>query len=395
MKNVKILLITLFVMITSSLQANTIHWLTFIDTTDPSVGMIDINSRNLLYSRWIESVNAVLNQQGYNINVIDVYGLNTSPANCQRIVENLQCGKNDIIVFYYIGHGTENTNTSRFPNMCMASRTGLVPLDWVHKELTNKGARLTISIGMCCNSRDGVRGQTAPSFSSNYGAPFVSPEMESLIKKLFLGYRGDLKVTSASPTESSWTYCSKKLGWTDCFTMALLEQFNVELLDNGSSANWNMLLQGIKESVRCKINEMRAHGSKATSQTPIWESNLESYVEGQGSVPTPDPIIDNNDKAKMKTLLGKAFAFISSAKVREGQRIDMATKIENIFANNAIVKAMSQDGDFVVDREDASTFLGRIATSHLLMNVSVIDFDLNQEGKIVSLKVRETYKRKR
>ena len=43
------LLISLF---TLSAQANTIHWFTFVDTTDPNVGAFDVTGRELLYTQW-------------------------------------------------------------------------------------------------------------------------------------------------------------------------------------------------------------------------------------------------------------------------------------------------------------------------------------------------------
>ena len=75
------------------------------------------------------------------------------------------------------------------------------------------------------------------------------------------------------------------------------------------------------------------------------------------------------------------------------ERIALASKFEQAFTNNAIVRIMSQDGSFVVNKEDVSTFLGRIATSRLLENVTVVDATANDSG-INSLRVREVYKKR-
>ena len=71
----------------------------------------------------------------------------------------------------------------------------------------------------------------------------------------------------------------------------------------------------------------------------------------------------------------------------------MAGKLEQVFANNTIVRIMSQDGSFVVNKEEISMFLGRIATSRLLENVTVVDATAN-DSKINSLRVREVYKKR-
>lgn len=75
------------------------------------------------------------------------------------------------------------------------------------------------------------------------------------------------------------------------------------------------------------------------------------------------------------------------------ERISLAGKLEQVFANNTIVRIMSQDGSFVVNKEEISMFLGRIATSRLLENVTVVDATAN-DSKINSLRVREVYKKR-
>ena len=45
-------------------NAQTIHWLTFIDTTDPQVGEIDVNGRKVLYNHFVNVINAALQEKG-------------------------------------------------------------------------------------------------------------------------------------------------------------------------------------------------------------------------------------------------------------------------------------------------------------------------------------------
>ena len=54
----KTALLTLALVLTIAAQAQTIHWLTFIDTTDDNVGRIDILGRQVLYNRFINVINA-------------------------------------------------------------------------------------------------------------------------------------------------------------------------------------------------------------------------------------------------------------------------------------------------------------------------------------------------
>ena len=399
MKKLSILFVMLLGITATQIQAKTIHWLTFIDTTDENVGEIDQNTRKILYARWINLVNASLKEQGYNVNVIDIYGSKTSPENCKNIVNDLDCGSEDIVMFYYVGHGTENSNTSRYPLMLMAQSnvSKFVPLSWVHNTLKKKGARLTISIGMCCNARQGAPGRIAPSFGINYGNTYVDQDMSESIKKMFLNYKGDMIITSASPAESSWA-CDSNIGPTDYFTLNLLIQFN-NILPDKNNPDWENMMREIKQSVyddvkNCEGIQRRFPGS---TQTPIWDCNLVAASRPSVTHPTPPTTTTNknkDDKTIMKTDLDRVLSFISSANVGEQQRIAEVEKIKSKFASDLTVRIMSQDGDVVVDKESISTFLGRIATSRLLMNVSVVDFSVNQNGKISSLRVSEVYKKK-
>lgn len=394
MKKFYIILVMLLGMMATQIEAKTIHWLTFIDTTDKDVGEIDQNTRKILYARWIDLVNATLKEQGYNINPIDVYGSKTSPENCKNIINDLDCDSEDIVVFYYVGHGTENSGTSKFPLMLLAQNyvEKLVPLSWVHETLKKKGARLTITIGMCCNSRQGAPGRIAPTFSANYGNTYIDPSMTECIKKMFLNFRGDLIVTSASPNESSWAVNTLDMGPTDYFTYYWLDQFN-NVLPDQSNPDWESMLRGVKQSVYDKVKS--DHPGK--TQTPIWDNNLIAANRPSVTTPAPPttpPTTNKNDETTMKTKLDQVLAYISSTNVDRTQRMAMAEKYKPAFASDLIVRIMSQDGDVVVDKEPISTFLGRISTSRLLMNVSSVDFSFNQNGLINSLRVREVYKKK-
>ena len=263
----------------TGMYAKTIHWLTFIDTTDRNTGEINKNSRQLLYSRWIDLVNSTLKDKGYSVDIIDIYDSQTTPENCKTIVNILNCGADDIIVFYYIGHGTGNTNTSRFPLMLMGQNKTdkSIPLSWIHKRLKSKGARLTVTIGVCSNvCIRGVEGRTKPTFCASYGNTYVSNEQSNCIQKMFLNSRGDILITSASPNENSWVFNSP-IGPTDYFTYRLIEQFNNELSEM-SNSTWDSVMTSIKENVYNDVynNVNLKDLISGSTQTPIWEANLSS-----------------------------------------------------------------------------------------------------------------------
>ncbi len=379
-----------------SIQAKTIHWLTFIDTTDRNVGEIDQNTRKILYARWIDMVNATLNEQGYNIHVMDIYGSKVTPENCVNMIKDLECEKDDIVMFYYVGHGTENTGTNKFPLMLMAQDdvNKFVPFSWVHESLKKKNARLTVSIAMCCNARQGAPGRIEPSFGVNYGNTYIDEDMANSIKKMFLNYKGDIIITSASPAESSWA-CNSNIGSTDYFTLNLLMQFN-NTLPNKSNPSWDGMLEEIRDAVYSEVKNNTFIQSKypGSTQTALWVPNLTECTAEDPLPPSP-PEVDNttNEKTLVMTQLTEALAFITSSQADEMDRITQAKKLKDAFADNLIVRIVSQDGNTVVDKEKISTFLGRMSTSSSIMNVAIDDLDVNQDSKIASLRVRLFYKK--
>ena len=402
MKKLAIIVLMLLGAMAAQVQAKTIHWLTFIDTTDPKVGEVDKNTRKILYSHWIDLVNASLKEQGYNVNIIDVFGSKTSPETCINVINDFDCNSEDIVVFYYVGHGTENTGTSRFPLMFMGQNdvNKLIAHDWVHNKLKSCNPRLTITISMCCNARQGAPGRMAPTFTANYGNAYIDQDMSECIKRMFLDFKGDIKITSASPTESSWA-CDSNIGPTDYFTINLLDQFN-NVLPTQNNPDWESMMSAIKKDVSsdvktCESIQRRFPGS---TQTPYWESNgvregnLVSSTRPVVTSPTPPQTpTRQDDRTIIKTELDRVLAFISSANVDEEEREEIVDNILPFFARKLVVRMMSQDGEMVIDKESISDFLGRISTSRLLKNVSVVDFDMNEDGKISVLKVREVYKR--
>ncbi len=373
-------------------QAQTIHWLTFIDTTDKNVGQMDQNGREVLYNHFINVVNAALSEKGFKSNIQDIYGSTLTPQKCKEIVTNLKCGPDDIVVFYYIGHGTHGTvGGDAWPMMLMAQHSAdyLVPLKWVHDQLKSKGAKLTASIGMCCNVYQGVNRKDSPSFAVNYGnATLTDTEIKS-IQRMFLENKGDFLVTSASPGQSSYGNMTS-LGPMDFFTFFLVKIFEDAAYEG--TLNWEKLFGEVRDT----LDEF-----SAGDQTPVFLSNLSQATPA----PTPAPVISPvevptpsssessvNGSQDILNRLGLALDNLIDLRQSDSKRIDQAMELEKIFSNNAVVKVMSQDGNVVVDKSSANSFIGRLATSRILLKVVPVNMVINN-GKISELKVKEVYKK--
>lgn len=430
MKKVLILLMVLY---STIVNAQTIHWLTFIDTTDPNVGEMDKNSRALLYSRFIGVVNAALAEAGYKTDIQDYYGTRLTPQNCKSAVQQLKCGPNDVVVFYYIGHGTHAAReNNRYPQMMMGrgweKEQQFIPLQWVHNQLKSKGARLSVTIGMCCNPVQSATAKNAPTFNKsdfryNYGATYVTEQEINNIQKLFLEAQGNIIQGTASINELSWGYSWSDMGNTDTFTRSLILQFEKQM-KTGTTSSWESFLGTISNTVsstqkeileECPRIAVEAKPYKPT-QTPINDISVtratrpsiskpqapETKTPTPKQVPTDDDEWDTDDTndtnvsdsdRNLLNSFNEIFEYALSSKLSDTERENFA---ETIIAKHkslvGLVKILPQDGKTVIDRCDFSTYMERISTSGRLLKVTPVSVGFDSSGRL-SVSVREVYKR--
>lgn len=371
-------------------SAQTIHWLTFIDTTDPNVGKLDINGREVLYNHFINVVNAAVTEKGYKTNIQDIYGSTLSPQKCKDIISNLNVTSDDIVIFYYIGHGTHGTvGGSPWPMMFMGQNNpnDLVRLeDDVHKNLLSKGARLTATIGMCCNVYQNIPRTDTPSFGVNYGNTFLTDTEKKAIQKMFLEHKGDFLLSSASPGQSS-VGGNTPLGPMDLFTCVLVKNFE----DSASEGDleWSTLFNDIKAVV---------NNVTQGQQTPIFTSTLCKAPAAQPALPggavtvtppVPTPASASTNQEWLNRV-GDALDNLINVGQSESIRMAQADELEKAFASNALVKVLGQDGKDVIDKSSADKFVRRLASSRILLKVTPVSIKIS-DNKISELRVKEIY----
>lgn len=390
-------------------EAQTIHWITFIDTNDSRVGSFDVLGRQVLYSHFINEVNAAMAPIGYNWDIQDFYGDRVTPENCKSTVELLRIGSpDDIIVFYYIGHGgrpaTEDANYRRmhpYPQMCMQTKfpeSKYIPLEWVDKELSSKGARLSVTIGMCCNSPAKISIKDGPTFTPNYNSSsYMSGNKLSKIQELFLNTKGSVIATSASPLQTSGCFKSD-FGVLDAYTTVLCCIFDL-LDDYTGKFTWEDLFSNISVIVDKRTNGEQTpfHDTSnlisANSPNPVTpKTPSKESVNQTQQKQTPNSTKRSGDDDEWVNSLNDKLRTLINVHINEYNRIQLEKDLNGLFADGAVVRILGQDGETIVDREEADVFLGRLATSRLLLNVVVTEGSFDSSGRIKSLKVREIYK---
>lgn len=412
----KFAMILLASALTMFAEAQTIHWLTFVDTTDKrtdaqgrvigGVGEIDKVGRQLLYSRFVNVVNSALAEKGYKSDVHDYYDTRTSPSNCESAVMNLQCEPEDIIVFYYIGHGGrpkgDDPQKYPYPQMYLAQHEGsnAVPLDWVHKQLKSKSARLTVTIGMCCNVNDpAIISKHNYSFgiAANYNASaYVANASVEAIQKLFLENKGDLIATSASPTESSYAGLNVDgFGCVDDYTAVFIDIFG-QMANNGDLL-WNSLFDNVGKNV-VEVNRYGIEkGMREGTQTPFYKPNLSSTSapsaqpreEPKGNVEKP---ISEQDEEDNSNTLSEYLDYVIDKNLDLEKRIKVGETLKLIFTDNAKIKVLGQDSEQVIDKESVDDYFSRVTTAERLMKIIPVDTKISA-GKTYEMSVREYYRK--
>ncbi len=256
-----------------NLNANVIHWITFIDTNDEYVGELDLNGRRILYDRFVSVINNSLSLIGYTSDVADYYGNDVTPENCVQIIDRMKCDANDIVVFYYIGHGYHPyDDVTDYPTMVLGTRTiseKAVPLSWVHNKLKDKGVRLVITIGACSNViMQNLGGEKSAFAIPSKGLSLVENSLTfsenglSAIQRAFACTKGEIVICAASRGQGAFGGFTS-MGGIDYLTAALITNFEDLTYENNFS--WESLLNETQSTIWELTNG---------KQTPLFFYNL-------------------------------------------------------------------------------------------------------------------------
>ena len=417
----KIISLICSILISCAIQAQTIHWITFIDTTDPNVGQIDVYGRQMLYSYFINEVNAALAPKGYKTDIQDFNGYQVSPENCRAAINMLRISDpDDIIVFYYIGHGGRPTTdsdymrTHPYPQMCLAQHdeNKFIPLEWVDKQLKSKGARLSVTIGMCCNNLDNrISIKDEPNFSPNYGATYMSENKLSKIQELFLNTKGSVIATSASPSQTSGCFeiyqsmIPNPAQYRDRYSYAICSFFQTQLDNYTKTLTWDNFLSAISWFVDKYSNgeQTPIHDIYITRDQRVIKKEkvtvpTKQEIEKTGQRQIANNTIkqgDKNSREWINELTYHLSTLINNSLPNSDRRTLENNLSTSLFSNNAVVKFLAQDGKTVIDKFDVRDWLGILATNPngAILKVIVDGGKFDGNKKIKELRVREIYKK--
>lgn len=189
------------------------------------------------------------------------------------IIGALTCGPEDIIVFYYTGHGFNTTKyAGDFPIMMVDTADSNYPLMLIHQELMKKKARFCLTIGDCCNK---VVDEQLPKDRSMVKGTQCDA---AIYRQLFLEQRGGVIATSSKRGQVSGASLDGSF-----YTKALLEAMDYACHYN-NQVTWNQLLEDTQNRM-WGIKAARLAGQKS-----IFELGL---TNDPAAAPSPAVVAQN------------------------------------------------------------------------------------------------------
>ncbi len=347
-------------------QAQTLHAILFADTKDEKVGEFDLEDYYHMALEF-ESI------KGYaNLTLKNYYFKDDkcNRKNLENVLNDLQCSPNDVVFFYYSGHGGRSTqDKSDYPQMCLGEKyeSNFYPLETVADIIKEKNPRLSIIMADCCNS---ISSGISPKVNISSGSSRLSKGSTDVYKDLFNRKKGRVIISSSKKGETSGVYPNPKGG---AFTVSFLSCLQY-LVDGTIAGGWPELL----DLTQMLTKEIKGH-------SPIYEIDVEDTME----TISPQPIT----VVAEATDLVSALINIANERNSYSERIDLIEPmLQKYFASpKAKIQVVGRNNTTIVATETAEDFLNRLSTAYHLVNVAKIDSQENIDGKIVLLRVHEMY----
>jgi len=180
-------------------------------------------------------------------------------------ISNLPVDSDDVVLFYYSGHGTHAVNNQEdpFPQMCMNTNVQSLfyPVSNLKRQIAAKQPRLMLIFTDCCNKeQEGVSVK-----------PFFDILLEGkqydvdAIRKLLFGYSGSVTMTSSKLGQ--YSFCDIRRG--GYFTNRFVDAMNA-VSQGYLDPDWSLICKKIRD--RVSAIEYR-DGMK---QEPYYEINISS-----------------------------------------------------------------------------------------------------------------------
>lgn len=215
----KIMLSLVLACLSMSTVAQTMHTLIFVNEKEAG-REVDRTADSQNMKRFFTDIAQCLD---YTHDLRAHSGAEFTSAYIDREIENLNVGGNDVVVFYYSGHGA-NLKNDKWPTLDLLDQPYWSSriLAKLNKKCGN--AKLVLFITDCCNG-----------YLNNNYKPVQSynPTDENNVAKLFTGFKGKKKVivTAAKPGQFSYSHLTYGAYFGNAFRQAVKDNTSNDVSD--------------------------------------------------------------------------------------------------------------------------------------------------------------------
>lgn len=229
-------------------QVPTLHLITCIDdiNEDISVGC------KKDYQKAVAILGAVAKDAGMNF---DARPVHFDAQSLMQELENFHCGSEDVVIFLFSGHGFKyefDDEEWRWPILFFCEKAAFhaegsenceVDLDDVQGYLQHSGARMSITLGDCCNNVPDSPASEAARTQENY--PVFQPNEALKGLELFTHFQGHIIASAASPGETGMSTDEDGSNFSNAFFKNLYQV----LQPNAAAVTWQELMENTREEV--------------------------------------------------------------------------------------------------------------------------------------------------
>lgn len=385
-------IVLVFTLMAGAAYGGTFHAIIFANTQDANIG----ESVAVDYGRMSIEMTTIAKSIGYPIKKYFYYGSKDkfSRGNLSAVISSLNCSQDDIIFFYYSGHGGRAANgNNKFPEMCLnvnepLTVSHLYPLMDVYQKLKDKNARFTIVMGDLCNSV--INGYFRDTNTSK-GATVLSKETCDVYKNLFLNVRGGLIAASSEPGYTSGCcmyYQDGKLkdmgGYMTHSFLSMLQY----CVNNNRGVSWEDLMDATIACTRRLTQE------NTRPQTPIYTSEVSAATPPVSSSPVntpPQPPVSGNETSQADKV-AYSLSMVCNQSVPKLERIhNIAGAKKHFAAGRAMVQVIGADNKTIVNTCGIDSYLNYLSMATNMDQVLVLEARKDSAGNISYVKVHEIH----